>query len=123
MAAKEQSVRKPNETQKSFILQVKQNAVNLNLTEIVHYPSRPIVSSSRRPVVEDWYKKPVVLCAPHLQFQEINISCDEAGCSGHFKSDGWGDNDRYLHGLHGGCYLVQARYHCSNGSKCPRKKL
>jgi hypothetical protein len=67
--------------------------------------------------VESWYVKPVVLCAPHLNFPGVAIRCHHLMCSGHYiKKERAAD--RVIQGLHSEVYLLQYKYRCSNGVGC-----
>ena len=111
----------PNASQKEFIVSIKDYATNLQPSPVSYEP--PLYYLGGTPNVSHFYRKPIILCAPHLSFPDIKIPCDHNECEGHFVSNGWGDNDRYLHGLNGGVYLVQGRYVCSKGvAKCPGKR-
>ena len=88
------------------------NAKNSIPTPVLIQPPQPYYGSGL-PVVADFYLKPIIICAPHLNFPSHSILCGICK-SFPMKSVGWGPNDRYIHGLSSGVYLCQYRYKCSN---------
>jgi len=68
-----------------------------------------------RTEISKYYRKPVTICAPDIQFPNEfnNFTCPK--CSSKPTLGGWWLHHRHVHGLSVGEYLVQKRYKC----KCP----
>ena len=76
-------------------------------------------TGSGRLSVSNWYRKPVIMLSPRMNFPGIKISCTHHQCSGYYERKADKVPDRIIHGLCGDVYVIQELYKCSNGSHCP----
>ena len=82
---------------------------------------------NEEPDVSEWYLKPVLMFAPHLNFQRADpidllkhMKCPSTrDCKGKPKKKEWNHNPpaTYVHDLTGGYYFCQYRYECSECSQ------
>jgi hypothetical protein len=110
-------MRQPNVIQKRWIKEIKASVERSSSpVPLIHRPPQQVIGTLPR--LDSFYCKPVIVCVPHKNCPNVKIRCDSCS-TGFFKSAGWGTNDRYLHGLNEGYYLLQFRYKCDN-SHCHR---
>ena len=74
-------------------------------------------STDKCPDVDAFYVKPVFLCAPHLTWPKLHLSCPT--CKQQLSPKGWQSNPRgrYVHDLIEPFYLVEYQYICKS-SEC-----
>jgi hypothetical protein len=69
----------------------------------------PLATLSTRCDPRAYYKKPVIVVAPDLQFKaEFSLmTCKD--CDAKLTLSGWHDRPRYIHGVECGEYMIQKR--------------
>ncbi len=113
-----------NDLQTDWIKEIRKNVTdsqNAHSIPFIKYPKD--YSFGERPMLENFYLKPVVISVPHKQFPGLILKCKV--CDAIFKPLGWPTNPvaRYMHGLNYGSYILQYRYSCDCGSVDSSKVL
>jgi len=96
--------------QKKFIQTCQKALLESDENNITYLP--PMYRNGK-PNVSSWYLKPVILCAPHIQFN-TTIPCPNSNCGYGLTPIGWCNKSRYVHDLNSGIYLSQFMYKCTS---------
>ena len=99
-----------NATQSVWIKQIQTKIIDSQSAKFIHYPPS---YDGGRPLLSNFYLKPVIALVPHKNFPSEIIKCKFCLTS-ILKPKGFATNPsaRYVHGLHSGSYLLQFRYTC-----------
>jgi hypothetical protein len=89
--------------------------------DIWYKPSYHVNYKSPNFNVSHFYKKPVLLCVPHMQFKNADLRCPRDDCIGAtVVPNAWCSSYRYVHDINEGIYLSQYMYHCKTcGTRSP----
>ena len=80
--------------------------------DIWYKPSYHVNYKSPNFNVSHFYKKPVLLCVPHMQFKNADLRCPRDDCIGAtVVPNAWSSSYRYVHDINEGIYLSQYMYH------------
>jgi len=106
---------KCNAIQEMWIKQIKKDyndSKRINITfPIKHDPPH---YSNGKPILNEFYLKPVITFIPHRNYPGIQLQCP--CCNNVLYHKGWSSNPaaRYIHDMKCGVYLVQFVYECHN---------
>ena len=102
-----------SDTQSRFIAEVKRHIILTGSpAQFIYRPSDNLTSGKHQLHLEQFYRKPVYVCAPHLNFPGLVLPCGETGCTGYYADKQWSD-PRIIHGMNGYVSLLQYRYACN----------
>ena len=116
-----------NNIQKDYIKECQKRAKDLYLkrdvstVDIWYKPSYHMNYKSPKFNVSHFYKKPVLLCVPHMQFKNADLRCPRDDCIGAtVVPNAWSSSYRYVHDINEGIYLSQYIYQCKTcGARSP----
>ena len=114
---------KISKCQEIYIKQLKESHLKNHADIRVLYPAdSPYTDGVSQPKVNDYYRKPCMVFAPHIQFPEVfaKLKCVECKkCS--LKPKEWASKPsaRYIHDIDGSMYFLSYLYSCT----CSTKKM